>query len=199
MGLQTPQSAILSAVIFNALIIVALVPLALHGVKFRPMSAAALLRRNLLIYGLGGIVAPFVGIKADRRRHHRARPGLEEPIMCMRRFFDGNADDGGDDGVAGAHLSAGRHGARAGVFPEKANGQLIERDGTHDRLAHHRAAVHVAGYFHSRPSAAGAGYDAGASSGSDLGPTNRALVERVAAGVARLQAENPGTRSRSTW
>ena len=63
MGLQTPQSAILSAVIFNALIIVALVPLALRGVQFRPLSAAALLRRNLLIYGLGGIIAPFVGIK----------------------------------------------------------------------------------------------------------------------------------------
>jgi K+-transporting ATPase ATPase B chain len=63
MGLRTPQSAILSAVIFNALVIVALIPLALRGVKYRPMSAAALLRRNLLIYGLGGIVAPFVGIK----------------------------------------------------------------------------------------------------------------------------------------
>jgi potassium-transporting ATPase ATP-binding subunit len=64
MRLQTPQSAILSAVIFNAVIIVALVPLALRGVQFKPMSAAALLRRNLLIYGAGGIVAPFIGIKA---------------------------------------------------------------------------------------------------------------------------------------
>jgi len=63
MGLRTPQSAILSAVIFNALIIIALIPLALKGVKYRPMSAAALLRRNLLVYGLGGIVVPFVGIK----------------------------------------------------------------------------------------------------------------------------------------
>lgn len=63
MGLRTPQSAILSAVIFNALIIIGLIPLALRGVKYRPMSAAALLRRNLLIYGLGGIVVPFVGIK----------------------------------------------------------------------------------------------------------------------------------------
>ncbi len=63
MRLATPQSAILSAVIFNALIIVALVPLALRGVKFTPIGAAALLRRNLLIYGLGGLVAPFVGIK----------------------------------------------------------------------------------------------------------------------------------------
>jgi K+-transporting ATPase ATPase B chain len=63
MGLRTPQSAILSAVIFNALIIIALIPLALKGVKYRPMSAAALLRRNLLVYGLGGIVVPFIGIK----------------------------------------------------------------------------------------------------------------------------------------
>jgi K+-transporting ATPase ATPase B chain len=63
MGLATPESAILSAVIFNALIIVALVPLSLRGVAYRPAPAADLLRRNLLVYGLGGIVAPFVGIK----------------------------------------------------------------------------------------------------------------------------------------
>ncbi|HVA72219.1 MAG TPA: potassium-transporting ATPase subunit KdpB [Candidatus Limnocylindrales bacterium] len=63
MHLGTPQSAILSAVIFNALIIIALIPLALRGVRYRPLGAAALLRRNLLIYGLGGIVAPFIGIK----------------------------------------------------------------------------------------------------------------------------------------
>ena len=64
MHLASPQSAILSAVIFNAVIIVALIPLALRGVTFRPMGAAALLRRNLCIYGLGGLVAPFAGIKA---------------------------------------------------------------------------------------------------------------------------------------
>jgi K+-transporting ATPase ATPase B chain len=63
MGLSTPESAIMSAVIFNAIIIVLLVPLALRGVKFRPVGAAALLRRNLLIYGLGGLIAPFIGIK----------------------------------------------------------------------------------------------------------------------------------------
>src|SRR5271170_6701378 len=63
MGLKNPQSAILSAVIFNALIIIALVPLALRGVKYRPLGAEALLRRNLLVYGLGGIIAPFIGIK----------------------------------------------------------------------------------------------------------------------------------------
>ena len=63
MRLHSPQSAILSAVIFNALIIVALIPLALRGVRYRPASASAMLRRNLYIYGLGGLVVPFVGIK----------------------------------------------------------------------------------------------------------------------------------------
>ena len=63
MRLGTPQSAILSAVIFNALIIVALIPLALRGVGYRPVGAGALLRRNLALYGLGGLAAPFVGIK----------------------------------------------------------------------------------------------------------------------------------------
>jgi potassium-transporting ATPase ATP-binding subunit len=64
MGLGSPASAILSAVIFNALIIIALIPLALRGVKYQPAAAAVLLRRNLLIYGLGGLVVPFIGIKA---------------------------------------------------------------------------------------------------------------------------------------
>jgi K+-transporting ATPase ATPase B chain len=64
MQLATPHSAILSAIIFNALIIIALIPLALRGVAYRPVGAAALLRRNLLIYGLGGLIVPFIGIKA---------------------------------------------------------------------------------------------------------------------------------------
>ncbi len=63
MDLGTPQSAIISAIVFNALIIPLLVPLALRGVRYRPIGATALLRRNLLIYGLGGLIAPFVGIK----------------------------------------------------------------------------------------------------------------------------------------
>jgi len=64
MQLATPASAILSAVIFNALIIVALIPLALRGVGYRPVGADQLLKRNLLIYGLGGLIVPFIGIKA---------------------------------------------------------------------------------------------------------------------------------------
>ncbi|MEU7890488.1 potassium-transporting ATPase subunit B, partial [Microbispora bryophytorum] len=63
MRLHSPQSAILSAVIFNALVIIALIPLALRGVRYRPSSASRLLSRNLYIYGLGGIVVPFIGIK----------------------------------------------------------------------------------------------------------------------------------------
>ncbi len=63
MGLRTPESAILSAVIFNAVVIIALIPLALKGVKYRAMSASSLLQRNLLIYGIGGLIAPFIGIK----------------------------------------------------------------------------------------------------------------------------------------
>jgi K+-transporting ATPase ATPase B chain len=63
MHLGTPQSAILSAIIFNALIIPALVPLALRGVRYRPIGATALLRRNMLVFGLGGLIAPFIGIK----------------------------------------------------------------------------------------------------------------------------------------
>jgi K+-transporting ATPase ATPase B chain len=64
MRLATPESAILSAVIFNALIIIALVPLALRGVKYRPLGAARILARNLWIYGVGGVLIPFLGIKA---------------------------------------------------------------------------------------------------------------------------------------
>ena len=63
MGLHSPSSAILSAVIFNALIIVALIPLALKGVPYRAVGAAVLLRRNLAVYGVGGLIVPFIGIK----------------------------------------------------------------------------------------------------------------------------------------
>jgi K+-transporting ATPase ATPase B chain len=63
MGLATPYSAILSAVIFNALIIIALIPLAIKGVNYNPESASIMLRKNILIYGVGGVIVPFIGIK----------------------------------------------------------------------------------------------------------------------------------------
>ena len=68
MQLGTPRSAIISAIVFNALVIPLLVPLALRGVRYRPLGATALLRRNLLVYGLGGLIAPFVGHQAHRPR-----------------------------------------------------------------------------------------------------------------------------------
>ena len=63
MDLGSPESAIISAIVFNALVIPLLVPIALRGVRYRPVGANALLRRNMLVYGLGGVIAPFVGIK----------------------------------------------------------------------------------------------------------------------------------------
>jgi K+-transporting ATPase ATPase B chain len=63
MHLHSPQSAILSAIIFNALVIIALIPLSLRGVRYRALGAVAILRRNVLLYGVGGIIVPFVGIK----------------------------------------------------------------------------------------------------------------------------------------
>jgi K+-transporting ATPase ATPase B chain len=82
MKLQTPHSAILSAVIFNAVIIILLIPLALRGVKFRPASAVAILRRNLLIYGVGGVIAPFPGIKLiDMFINAIHLPGLMMPHL----------------------------------------------------------------------------------------------------------------------
>jgi K+-transporting ATPase ATPase B chain len=63
MGLTTPQSAILSALIFNAIIIPSLIPIAMRGVKYKPMSSEAMLAKNMLVYGLGGMIVPFIGIK----------------------------------------------------------------------------------------------------------------------------------------
>jgi len=118
MGLANPRSAILSAVIFNALIIIALVPLALRGVKYRPIGASRLLQRNLLIYGLGGVVAPFIGIKiidllitaiGPRVSQRHQRHALRNP---PRHRLDRAVHD-----PAGARLSAGRHWRGTRCFP----------------------------------------------------------------------------------
>jgi K+-transporting ATPase ATPase C chain len=130
MRLATPQSAILSAVIFNALIIVALVPLALRGIRYRAMDAATLLRRNLLLYGVGGVVVPCVGIKA---------------IDLL---------------ITGLGLNGQPIGSRI-------IGQSLSSPA----------------FFQGRPSAAGSGCDAANSGGSNLGPSNRKLVDAVTTAV----------------
>jgi hypothetical protein len=95
MGLASPSSAILSAVIFNALIIVFLIPLALKGVAYRAIGAAALLRRNLLIYGLGGLIVPFIGIKADR-------PAAGGPAPRLKGIAMKNLPSSGPGALCGA-------------------------------------------------------------------------------------------------
>ena len=121
MGLRTPQSAILSAVIFNALIIVALVPLALRGIHYRPEGAAALLRRNLLIYGVGGVIVPFIGIKvidmivtAPSAGVATGGHGPPETHEYHSQPHRRRADDHRHHAAARRHLSAGDHRHRAG-------------------------------------------------------------------------------------
>src|SRR6185312_2733150 len=119
MRLATPHSAVLSAVIFNALIIVALIPLALRGVRYRPLGAATLLRRNLLLYGVGGIILPFIGIKLIDLMlvalHLTARCRLPEseryPMLHMRSPQTPLtlAQDGADD--AARPIESGRRAA----------------------------------------------------------------------------------------
>ena len=111
MHLATPQSAILSAIIFNALIIVALIPLALRGVAYRPIGAASVLRRNLLVYGLGGIIVPFIGIKLIDVVGSASLAWLEDKqllkeIKMIKHLRPGDHADRFDDGRDRTCLSA---------------------------------------------------------------------------------------------
>ena len=181
MQLATPQSAILSAIIFNAFIIIALIPLALKGVAYRPIGAGALLRRNLLIYGLGGIVLAV-------RRHQGDRPSGQCLAFSLRRsvmlkefrpaivlvvlltLITGLAYPLAMTGIAGV------------IFPYQAQGSLIEKDGKVIGSALIGQVFADDKYFHGRPSATNtpdpkdstktvdAPYNAINSMGSNLGP-----------------------------
>ena len=146
MQLQTPQSAVLSAVIFNALIIVALIPLALRGVKYKAMSADALLRQNLLVYGFGGIVVPFIGIKLIDMfiTGIRLVVGRDNEEKSDHRC----TDDDRDDGPAGNSVSPAGDRTRATDLP-----QAGQRPADHGErwsgswVAPHRAAIFGTGLF----------------------------------------------------
>ena len=174
MHLDTPRSAILSAVIFNALIIVMLIPLALRGVKFRAAGAAAILRRNLLIYGVGGLIAPFIGIKVIDLDHHS--PGSEvmrrQLVPAVKIFVLFTL-------LVGIAYPLAMTGVAQVLFGHDANGSLVKD-----------AAGNVVGssllgqtftseqYFHPRPSAAGDGYDPTKSGASNLGPDQPEAARR---------------------
>jgi hypothetical protein len=152
MHLHNPQSAILSAIIFNALIIIALIPLALKGVAYRPVGAAALLRRNLLIYGVGGIIVPFVGIKLIDMAGHRHRPRLRSRTM-LKQIRPAIVMIVVHDGHHRAAYPLAMTGHRQVLFPHQANGSLIEKDGKvigSELIGQNFASDK---YFHGRPSA----------------------------------------------
>ena len=189
MRLATPQSAILSAVIFNALIIIALIPLALRGVRYRPRGASELLRRHLLIYGVGGLVGAV-------RRHqgHRPDPSGDGPLpgdamkatlraalslLALLTLITGILYPLAVTGLAGA------------LFPGRARGSLLA---WHGRIVGSELigqSFTDPRYFRGRPSATTPPYNAAASSGSNLGPANPALADSIRARLVRLDSTAP--------
>ena len=190
MGLHTPQSAVLAAVIFNALIIIALVPLALRGVKYRPQSAAAMLRRNLL--------------DLRRRRHHRAvsrhlgdrsapRPAASGVRFIMwSSLCSGTSHHARHDGPDRPGLSGARHRPSPGAVSQR------RRTASSDRSNGKVVGSELIGqnftrpeYFHPRPSAAGAGYDARRRAARTTDRRARSSIDRVKASVEQYRKENP--------
>ncbi len=182
MQLHTPQSAVLAAVIFNALIIIALVPLALRGVKYRPQAAAGLLRRNLLIYGVGRPVSSISGHLGDRPVARPVSPCLR--VSMWKQLLPAVSYDVADDGPYRTHI------------PRRPSPAFARSYSRIRRTAHSTTLIGQSfsspKYFHPRPSNAGSnGYDGLASGGFNDGPTSKKLIDRVTAAVAKFHEENP--------
>jgi K+-transporting ATPase ATPase C chain len=215
MRLATPESAILSAVIFNALIIIGLIPLALRGVRYKPSSAASMLRRNLGIYGLGGILAPFIGIKVIATcwcprspasaseggflMATRTTPAVRQYAAALRAFLALTA-------ILGLIYPLAMTGIAQAAFSGNSGGSLVTRDGqtvgsdligqafTRPVIADGQPQEDAGGnpvlepdpvFFQGRPSAAGTGYDPLSTSASNLGPENEDLIAAITARRAR--------------
>ncbi len=203
MQLATPQSAILSAIIFNALIIIALIPLALKGVAYRPIGAGPLLQRNLLIYGLGGIVLPFIGHQGHRPRGQCPASGLRKHRYAERTPPRHRRAGPAGRPSPGLVYPLAMTGIAGVIFPKQAQGSLIEKDGKVIGSALIGQAFVSDKYFHGRPSATNAPdpkdatktvdapYNAANSMGSNLGPTSKALADRIKGDVDTLKKENP--------
>ena len=216
MRLRSPESAIVSAVVFNALVIVALIPLALRGVAYRPASASALLHRNLLVYGVGGLVAPFVGIKlldlvislhprplgARTDRHEGPlRPVPLQPRRAARARRRHRC-------VLGVAYPLLVTGVAQVVAPWRAHGSLVTATGAHTTDPDEAVGSALLGQlvddpalFQPRPSAAGDGYDPLATDGSNLGPESPELVaaDRGAPGRGRrARGRRPSPTCRRT-
>jgi K+-transporting ATPase ATPase C chain len=210
MNLATPQSAILSAIIFNALIIVALIPLALRGVAYRPVGAASILRRNLLVYGFGGIIPSSASSSSTFWSARLA--WLEDKHLALRKTKMINHLRPAImltvlmTALTGLAYPLAMTGLAGRLFPYQANGSLIERDGKIIGSELIGQNFTSDGYFHGRPSATTdtdpndstktvpAPYNASNSGGSNYGPTSKALVDRVKDDSGPLAATNPSAK-----
>ena len=194
MHLATPNSAILSAVIFNALIIPALIPLALKGVKYRPVGAGPILRRNMLIYGVGGILLPFIGIKLidmllvahPSRLKESSMFAFAQVLPALRMLLVLSV-------LTGVAYPLVVTGIAQLAFPGPANGSLIVADGKTMGSTLVGQPFDDPKYFWSRPSATSPQpYNAMASTGSNQGARNPALADAVTARIKALRDADPG-------
>ena len=188
MELATPQSAILSALIFNALIIPALIPLALRGVRFRPKSAEDMFRRNLLVYGLGGLIAPFIGIKLI----DLCISGFSEGLSMLNMIMSSLRASLVTWLLCGLVYPLALTGLGQSIFPFQANGSL-ERSASGTVIGSRLIGQQWNGpaWFHGRPSATVPAYNAASSAGSNLGPTSKTLMERIVRDRNALEREQP--------